>query len=157
MGVLTESMKRLRDGIVSSRHDRLLFQRELAREAGERCARVAEMCAGFAGDRAGARRAWFGPTQAELRAVAEREQQRQVAEAARAKAQEEQRRQAREARARAVAEAKQAAAEAKQADIEAKQVAATEAKQAAAVPAPEPPAARSPRARKTSSKGSKKH
>jgi hypothetical protein len=62
---------------------------DLVRQADERRTRVAALCAGFASDRAGAGRAWFGPTPGE-RQAAERQQQREAAENLRAKAREKQ-------------------------------------------------------------------
>ena len=61
MGVLTVSMTGLRDAIVSSRQARVALLGDLVRQNGERRNRVSTLCAGFARDRAGAHRAWFGP------------------------------------------------------------------------------------------------
>lgn len=61
MGVLTETMTGLRDAIVSSRQVRVALLGDLVRQTGERRTRVSALCAGFARDRAGAHRAWFGP------------------------------------------------------------------------------------------------
>ena len=61
MGVLTVTMTGLRDAIVSSRQARVDLLGDLVRQTGERRIRVSALCAGFARDRAGARRAWFGP------------------------------------------------------------------------------------------------
>ena len=85
MGVLTETMVRLRGEIGAWRHVRVALQADLARQTGERRARVCALCADFARDRAGARRAWFGPTLSERRA-AEIQHHRRLAEEARAKA-----------------------------------------------------------------------
>jgi hypothetical protein len=57
---------------------------DLVRQTGERRARVSALCAGFARDRAGAHRAWFGPALCEGHA-AEKRQQRGLVEAAKAK------------------------------------------------------------------------
>lgn len=62
MGVLTESMTRLRDEIVSSRHSRVALLGDLVRQTAERSDQVSALCAAFARDRAGAHRAWFGLT-----------------------------------------------------------------------------------------------
>jgi hypothetical protein len=61
VGVLTVSMMGLRDAIVSSRQARVALLGDLVRQNGERRNRVSTLCAGFARDRAGAHRAWFGP------------------------------------------------------------------------------------------------
>ena len=61
MGVLTVTMTGLRDAIVSSRQARVDLLGDLVRQTGERRTRVSALCAGFARDRAGAHRAWFGP------------------------------------------------------------------------------------------------
>ena len=61
MGVLTVSMTGLRDAIVSSRQARVALLGDLALQTDERRGRVSTLCAGFARDRAGAHRAWFGP------------------------------------------------------------------------------------------------
>ena len=61
MGILTVSMMGLRDAIVSSRQARVALLGDLVRQNGERRNRVSTLCAGFARDRAGAHRAWFGP------------------------------------------------------------------------------------------------
>jgi len=54
-------MMGLRDAIVSSRQARVDLLGDLARQTGERRTRISSLCAGFARDRAGAHRAWFGP------------------------------------------------------------------------------------------------
>jgi hypothetical protein len=59
--VLTVSMMGLRDAIVSARQARVALLGDLVRQNGERRNRVSTLCAGFARDRAGAHRAWFGP------------------------------------------------------------------------------------------------
>jgi hypothetical protein len=64
MGVLTVTMTGLRDAIVSSRQVRMALRGDLVRQTGERRMRVSALCAGFASDRAGAHRAWFGPAKA---------------------------------------------------------------------------------------------
>ncbi len=83
MGVLTESTAHLRDEIVTSRQTRAAFRRQLVEETKARQVRVGGLLAAFAGDLAGARRAWFGLTPAGPRAI-EREKQRRLAEGARA-------------------------------------------------------------------------
>ena len=65
MGVLTVTMTGLRDAIVSSRQARVDLLGDLVRQTGERRTRVSALCAGFARDRAGAHRAWFGPARFE--------------------------------------------------------------------------------------------
>jgi hypothetical protein len=62
VGTLTETMTRLREEILSSRHARVALLGDLVRQTNERCTRVSALCAGFARDRAGAHRAWFGRT-----------------------------------------------------------------------------------------------
>ena len=89
MGVLTETAMRLRDQIVASRHARVALRADLVRQTDERRMHVAALCAAFASDRAGAGRAWFGPTPGE-RQAAERQQQREAAENLRAKTREKQ-------------------------------------------------------------------
>jgi cell division protein FtsN len=74
VGVLTVSMTGLRDAIVSSRQARVALVGDLVRQTGERRGRVSTLCAGFARDRAGAHRAWFGPLLFEGQ-TAERHQQ----------------------------------------------------------------------------------
>jgi hypothetical protein len=54
-------MTGLRDAIVSSRQARVALLGDLALQTDERRNRVSTLCAGFARDRAGAHRAWFGP------------------------------------------------------------------------------------------------
>ena len=107
MGVLTETMMRLRGEIGAWRHERVVLQHDLARQTEERRTRVSALRAVFARDRAGAHRAWFGPTLYERRA-AERQRQR-LAEGAKAKAQREreQQRRAEEAKAKAQREHEQ--------------------------------------------------
>jgi hypothetical protein len=88
VGILTESMTQLRDEIVSARHARMALRGDLVRQTNELRTRVSALCAGFARDRAGARRAWFGPALSERRA-AEIQPRHRLAEAGRAKAQAE--------------------------------------------------------------------
>jgi len=61
VGVLTDTMTRLRDEIVSSRHARVALLGDLVRQTSQRYAHVSALCAGFARDREGAHLAWFGP------------------------------------------------------------------------------------------------
>jgi hypothetical protein len=61
VGVLTVTMTGLRDAIVSARQARVDLLGDLVRQTGERRGQVSTLCAGFARDRAGAHRAWFGP------------------------------------------------------------------------------------------------
>ena len=117
VGVLTETMMRLRGEIGAWRHVRVALQADLVRQTDERRTRVSALCAVFARDRAGARRVWFGPTLSERRA-AERQQQQQLAEEARAKVQAEEamaKVQAEEARAKVQAEEARAKAQAEEA------------------------------------------
>jgi len=150
VGVLTETMMRLRGEIGAWRHGRVALQADLVRQTDERRTRVSALCTGFARDRAGARRAWFGPTLSE-RQTAERQKQRRLAEEATAKAQaERQRRLTEEARAKAQAE-KQPPATPKaepQRHEPAKPVPA---------PAARPSVAPLPQAQRPPFKGSKKH
>jgi len=67
-------MTGLRDAIATSRQARVALLGDLVRQTGERRARVSTLCAGFARDRAGAHRAWFGPLLFEGR-TAEKHQQ----------------------------------------------------------------------------------
>jgi hypothetical protein len=88
MGVLTEATMRLREEMMVWRHMRVALRCDLVRQTDERRTRVSALCAGFASDRAGAHRAWFGPTLFEGQ-TAERQQRRRLVEPARAKAQAE--------------------------------------------------------------------
>jgi hypothetical protein len=90
MSALSEAMTRLRNEIVSSRHARVALRGDLLRQTDERRRRVSALCAGFARDRAGAHRAWFGPVLSG-RQTAERPPQRGPAEEARVKARVEER------------------------------------------------------------------
>jgi cell division protein FtsN len=76
MGTMTQAMTRLRDEIVSASHSRLAFRGDLVRQTEERRSQVSALCAGFARDRAGAHRAWYGRTPAEREAVAQEEERR---------------------------------------------------------------------------------
>jgi hypothetical protein len=95
-------MMRLRGEIGALRHERAALQSELVRQTGERRTQVSALCAGFARDRAGARRAWSGPTLSERRAAERRQQQ-----SAQARATAEQERLEKEAKARAEQEREQ--------------------------------------------------
>jgi hypothetical protein len=88
VGVLTVTMTGLRDAIVSSRQVRMALRGDLVRQTDERRIRVSALCAGFTSDRAGAHRAWFGPTLFGGR-TAEAPPQRGLVEAATAKARTE--------------------------------------------------------------------
>jgi hypothetical protein len=79
MGVLTETKIRLRQEMAAWRQMRVDLQGDLVRQTDERRRRVSDLCAGFARDRAGAHRAWFGPAPSE-RHAAERHQQHRLAE-----------------------------------------------------------------------------
>jgi hypothetical protein len=136
VGVLTVSMTGLRDAIVSSREARMELLGDLARQTGERRMGVSTLCAGFARDRAGAHRAWFGPTLFGGR-TAKAPPQRGLVEAAAAKARTEE-----EPPATPKAEPRRHQA----------------AKKPVAAAAPPPPSmAPLSRAKKRSFKGSKKH
>lgn len=101
MGLLTETMKRLREEIDSSRHARVALLGDLIRQGDERRTRVSALCTGFTRDRAGAHRAWFGPTPDDRR-TADRQRQRRLADEAKAKVHaEEHRRLLEQARAKA--------------------------------------------------------
>ncbi|MGA2215305.1 MAG: hypothetical protein ABSH31_18675 [Bryobacteraceae bacterium] len=78
MGVLTETTMRLRKEMAAWRQIRVELQDDLVRQTGERRRRVSALCAGFARDRAGAHRAWYGPPPSE-RASAPRHQQHRPA------------------------------------------------------------------------------
>jgi len=166
MGILTNAMMRLRDQIVSSRHSRLAFRGELVRRTAERRSQVSALCTAFARDRAGAHRAWFGPTLSE-RQTAERQQQRRLAEEARAKAQaEKQRRLAEETKAKAQAGEQRRLAEAAKPKARPEEHApatpkAEPQRQEPAKPVPEPvarpPVAPLPQAQRPPFKESKKH
>jgi hypothetical protein len=67
-------MTGLRDAIVSSRQARVALRGDLIRQTDELRTRVSTLCAGFARDRAGAHRAWFGPVRFEAQ-IGERHQQ----------------------------------------------------------------------------------
>ena len=60
MGALTESMTRLRDEILTLRHDRQVFRAGLERSTKEAQLRVSALRRVIANDLAGARRAWDG-------------------------------------------------------------------------------------------------
>jgi hypothetical protein len=60
MGVLTESMTRLRDEILVLRHNRQTFRTELERSTKAAQSRVSALRRALASDLAGAHRAWFG-------------------------------------------------------------------------------------------------
>jgi hypothetical protein len=60
MSVLTESMTRLHNEIVSANQSRKVFRGELVRQTEERRSQVSALCTGFARDLAGAHRAWLG-------------------------------------------------------------------------------------------------
>jgi hypothetical protein len=104
MGVITESMMRLRGEIGAWRHERAALQNDLIRRTNERRTRVSALRATFVHDLAGAHRAWFGPTLSERRAA---EKQQQQAEEAKAKAQQEQDQQRRVEEAKAKAQREQ--------------------------------------------------
>ena len=128
MGVLTVSMTGLRDAIVSSRQARVALRGDLIRQTDELRTRVSTLCAGFARDRAGAHRAWFGPVCFEAQ-TGESHQQA----------------------------AKAPAGEHPPPTLKAQPRRHKPAHKAAAARAPQPFVAPSPRAKSRSSKGLKKH
>ena len=134
MGVLTVTMTGLRDAIVSSRQVRMALRGDLVRQTDERRTRVSALCAGFARDRAGAHRAWFGPSLFEGR-TAER----------------------RTSAAGGGATAKAPAEEQPPATPKAEPRRHEPANKPVAAPAAQPSMAPLPRAKKRSFKGSKKH
>ncbi len=69
MGRLTESMMRLRREIGAWRHRRAALHNALVRATDRRRTQVSALCAAFAGDRAGACRAWLGGTPSQSPAV----------------------------------------------------------------------------------------
>lgn len=150
MGVLTEAMMRLQGEIGAWRHERVVMQHDLARQANERRSRVSALRAGFARDCAGARRAWFGPTLSERRA--EQRQQQQLAKETRAEVQREhkQQRLAEEAKAKTQREL-QAPAKAKLRPL------GHNPPKPVAAPAARPPVAPLAHAHRLPLKGSKKH
>lgn len=89
MGILTETMSRLRDEIVSASRSRQTFRGELVRQTEERRSQVSALCSAFARDRAGAHRAWHGRAPSAhataKRESARREEQGWPAELARTK------------------------------------------------------------------------
>jgi hypothetical protein len=85
VGVLTDATMRLQKEMAALRQVRVALRSDLVRQTGELRTRVSALCAGFASDRAGAHRVWFGPTLFEGQAAA-RHPQRRPAEDARAKA-----------------------------------------------------------------------
>jgi len=62
MGVLTQTMTRLHEEIVSANRSRQALRGELLRQTEERRSQVTALCTGFARDLAGAHRAWLGRT-----------------------------------------------------------------------------------------------
>ena len=148
MGVLTETMTRLRDEIVSSRHARAALRGDLSRRTDERRAEVLALRSRFMRDRAGASHAWLGPTLSERR-TAEADQ-RKLAEDDRSKAREERRKLAEESQAKTHAKT----------HAEVRPPAAPKVGQQrheSPVPAARPFVAPLPQVRKPPFKGSKKH
>ena len=64
MGVLTQTMTKLRNEIVSAKHARQASQEEREQQTADRRSQVSALCTGFARDLAGAHRAWLGQTTA---------------------------------------------------------------------------------------------
>ena len=148
MSVLTEAMMRLQGEIGGLRRARAVLQQDLSRQANERRSRVSALRAAFVRDRAGAHRAWFGPTLSERRT--EERQQQQRAKETRAEVQREhtQQRQAEEAKAQ---REQQAPAKAKL------RPQGHNPPKPAAAPAARPPVAPLAPAHRPPRKGSKKH
>lgn len=149
MGVLTEATMRLQEEMGAWRHMRMALRGELVRQTDERRTRVSALCAGFARDRAGAHRAWFGPKLSE-RQTAEMPQRPRRAEEAKAKSEDER---------RVLADRAGAKARAKQ-QPSAKPKAETHRHAPAepvAAPTTRPPGAALARTNKRSIKGSNKH
>lgn len=144
MGVLTETMTRLRDEIVSSRHVRAALRGDLARRTDERRAEVLALRSRFMRDRAGASHAWLGPTLSERRTA--ETYQRKLAEDARSKAREERLKLAEEAQAKTHAEVRPPAAPK-----------VGQQRHESPIPAARPFVAPLPQVRKPPFKGSKKH
>ena len=65
MGVLTQTMTKLRNEIMSAKHARQVSQEEREQQTADRRSQVSALCTGFARDLAGAHRAWLGRTTAE--------------------------------------------------------------------------------------------
>jgi hypothetical protein len=149
VGVLTEATMRLREEMGAWRNMRMALRGDLVRQTDERRTRVSALCAGFAGDRASAHRAWFGPKLSK-RQTAEMPRQPRRAEEAKAKSEEERRVLADEARANARAK-QQPSAKPK---AETHRHAPAEP---VAAPATRPPGAPLSRANRRPIKGSKKH
>jgi hypothetical protein len=101
MGVLTETMLRLQGEIGGLRHARAVSQHDLSRQAEERRTQVSALRAVFVRDRAGAHRAWFGPTLSERRAAERQRQQLAKDSKAKTRREREQQRLAEEAKAKA--------------------------------------------------------
>ena len=64
MGVLTQTMTKLRNEIMSAKHARQASQEEREQQTADRRSQVSALCTGFARDLAGAHRAWLGQTTA---------------------------------------------------------------------------------------------
>jgi len=145
VGVLTETMTRLRDEIVSWHQARVVLRGDLVRQTDERRAQVSALRAGFMRDRAGARRAWLGPTLSERRAE---NGQRKLAAEAESKVQEERHKLAEEAKAKAQVQARAGAEE---------RPPESHQRHGPSAPAARPLAAPLPHAQKPSFKRPKKH
>ena len=76
MGVLTQTMTKLRNEIVSAKRARQTSQEECEQQASDRRSQVSALCTAFARDRAGARRAWLGRTTTEPAATRNERQYR---------------------------------------------------------------------------------
>jgi hypothetical protein len=148
MGALTEAMMRLQGEIGGLRHARVVLQQDLSRQTEERRSRVSALRAAFIRDRAGAHRAWFGPTLSERRA--EERQQQQLANETRAEVQREHKQQ------RLVEEAKAQREQQAPAPAKSRPQGHNPPKPVAA-PAARPPVAPLAPAHRPPRKGSKKH
>jgi hypothetical protein len=67
MGVLTQTMTKLRNEIMSGRRARQTSQEEREQQTADRRSQVSTLCTAFARDRAGAQRAWLGRTTVDTR------------------------------------------------------------------------------------------
>ena len=89
MGVLTQTMTRLHEEIVSGNRSRQALRGELMRQTEERRSQVSALCTGFARDLAGAHRAWLERTpsgrSAATRKTEQAEQQSRPAQPTKAK------------------------------------------------------------------------
>ena len=76
MGVLTQTMTKLRNEIVSAKRARQASQEEREQQTADRRSQVSALCTGFARDLAGAHRAWLGRTTAQPTTTGKQRQHR---------------------------------------------------------------------------------